>query len=212
VGCHRGLWLYWPRSDEVSVATACSLHQRGKEGGGRWGLGDPDASMSGCGDVFICLCPTKSSASLLGSADRSEARAHHGRYVFLSVYVLLNLFLPSTWGLSPCWEMTGRQEGGGKSQFCSTFPVARKQWQSSCHRRHSSGNTQGNYSLCVAFCMLRLFIVASQVSALDAHLEKKKKNQLLSWQNAQHFYLNGSHRASWCRVRGWHTSPRLSTQ
>lgn len=118
-------------------------------------LWDLEASMSGCWDVFIRLPHSKCSAGLLGRADRFAARAHHDSYVFLSVYVLLNLFFSSAWDwtLDERW-LAGRQEGG-KVSF-QHFIVACSALASPLPPQTQLlfGNTQGNYSLCLAFCML----------------------------------------------------------
>lgn len=200
MGRHRGLSLYWPSSDKVSVTTTCSLHRRGE-------LGDLVASASGCRDVFICLRPSKSSAGLPGCTDGFEARAHHGRYVFLSVYVLLNLFLSSTWDWTLAERWLADKKEVGKVSFqhfieaCSAVAIPLPLLTQFCF-----GNTQGNDlvvwpPLCflnaeVAYCSL------SSISALNAFLKKTELS--VSWLNAQHFFLDGRYRARWWRVRGQH--------
>lgn len=65
-----------------------------------------------CQDVFICLRPSKSSTRLPGRTDGFQERAHRGRYVFLSIYVLLNLFLSSMWDwtLAEKWLADKKEE------------------------------------------------------------------------------------------------------
>lgn len=106
---------------------------------------------------FHPLCHSKCTASLPGLTDRFEARPHHGRYVFLSIYVLLNLFL-SLWNriLAERWLADKKENGWEKKGSFQHFIVA---WGAVAiplplQAQLCFGKTQWCYSLRLACSML----------------------------------------------------------
>lgn len=201
MGRHRGLWLYWPRSDKVSVATTWSLHR----GAGGRGSRGKRAWISRCFYLFTsqqehCWPP--------GAYWRIWGKTPHGRYVFLSVYVLLNLFLSSTWD----WALAERWLADKKEEEKVSF-------QHFMVDLWCSGNSPATantillwkhagklFTVSGAHCCLNagaVYRCLSSVSPLNARL--KKTELLLSWLNARHYFLDGRQSARWWRVRGRRT-------
>lgn len=103
-------------------------------------------------------------------------------------------------GSNSRWEMTGRQEGEGKSQFSALYS---SMWCSGNSPATADTTLLWKYTgkrfTGVALCML-----SECWRCLYWMHTLKKLEKSLSWPNAQHFFLDGRHRARWWRVRGRH--------
>lgn len=141
-----------------------------------------------CQDVFICLHPGESSTSLPGRTDGFQERAHHGRCVFLSIYVLLNLFLSSTWDwtLAEKWLADKKEEEKVSFQcVCSGNPPAAS---STIPPWKNTGKLFSVFGPLYGVWMLKLFIIISQVYVSS---ECTLERQSLSWLhiNTKHSFL-----------------------
>lgn len=125
-----------------------------------------------CQDVFICLRPSESSASLPGSTDGFQERAHHGKCVFRSIYVLLNLFLSSAWD----WTLAEKWLADKKEEEKVSFQCVRSGNPLPPQVLFRLGKTQGNYSVCLARfvaseCWSCLSLFLKCMSAVNALLK-----------------------------------------
>lgn len=95
-------------------------------------------------------------------------------------------------GLNSCWEMTGRQEGGEKKSVFSVYAVAIPLLP---QVEFCLGNTQGNYSVCLA-----LFMVSECWSCLSLPLK------CMSAVNAlfKDSHCRGNISSWWLCIRGIH--------
>ena len=147
MGRHGGLWFYWPRSDKVSVATTCSLQWRESSG----------ILRQACLDVgmFSSVYHTASArpASWGALTDLQQEPTMTAMYFWAFMYCLICFSPPH--GIELLMRDDWQAGGGGGISF-QRFTVTRSGLASPLPPQTLLlfGSTQGNYSLCLAFCML----------------------------------------------------------
>lgn len=212
MGRHGGLWFYWPRSDKVSVATTCSLQWRESSG----------ILRQACLDVgmFSSVYHTASArpASWGALTDLQQEPTMTAMYFWAFMYCLICFSPPH--GIELLMRDDWQAGGGGGISF-QRFTVTRSGLASPLPPQTLLlfGSTQGNYSLCLAFCMLpgrwSCLSACLKCAGIGCTLEKHRLS--LFWSNAttytkiQNFILDGRRRAgrrhSRCR-RAFHLDTR----